>query len=44
MRRSVEEIHQILTRLAGAAVERLLPAEPSPAGVWSPALAAKAVA
>jgi hypothetical protein len=44
MRRTVEEIHQILTRLAGAAVERLLPAEPSPAGVWSPALATKAVA
>jgi hypothetical protein len=44
MRRSMEEIHQIATQLTGAAGERLLPAEPSPAGVWPSPQLAKAVA
>ncbi|WP_024509087.1 hypothetical protein [Bradyrhizobium sp. ARR65] len=44
MRRSVEEICEILTQLAGAGADRLLPAEPSPAGAWSAPQLAKAVA
>jgi hypothetical protein len=36
MRRSVQEIHEIATRIAGAAGDGLLPAAPSPAGVWTP--------
>lgn len=44
MRRSVQDIHQILTRLSGSSAERLLPADPSPKGVWSPPRPAKAVA
>lgn len=44
MRRSVQGIVEVLTRLAGAAAETLLPAEPSPAGVWPAPQRAKAVA
>ncbi|WP_407175275.1 glycosyltransferase [Bradyrhizobium sp. STM 3562] len=44
MRRSVEDICEILTQLAGAGAEKLLPAEPFPAGVWTPQQLAKAVA
>jgi hypothetical protein len=36
MRRAVQEIHEIATRIAGAAGDGLLPATPSPAGVWTP--------
>jgi hypothetical protein len=36
MRRSMEAIHRIVTQLAGEASDKLLPAEPSPAGVWPP--------
>jgi hypothetical protein len=44
MRRSAEEICQILTRMSGIAVEKLLPAEPSPAAARSSPQRAKAVA
>lgn len=36
MRRSMEEIHEIATSIAGAASENLAPAPPSPLGVWTP--------
>lgn len=44
MRRSVQDIHEILTRMSGPSAERLLPAEPSPKGVWTPPQPAQAVA
>jgi hypothetical protein len=44
MQRSVEQIHRILTGLCGAAVDQLLPAEPSPASQWTATQPAKAVA
>jgi hypothetical protein len=44
MRRSVEQIHQILTRVSGDAAASLLPAEPSPAGVWPGPQAARTAA
>jgi hypothetical protein len=36
MRRAVQDIHEIATRIAGAAGDGLVPAAPSPAGVWTP--------
>ena len=36
MRRSVQEICEIATQVAGAAGARLIPSLPSPAGVWNP--------
>lgn len=36
MQRSVQEIHEITTTMTGAASKTLLPAEPVPAGVWTP--------
>ncbi|MCP3469277.1 hypothetical protein NLM33_02915 [Bradyrhizobium sp. CCGUVB1N3] len=36
MRRSVQEICEITTQIAGAAGAQLIPSLPSPAGVWTP--------
>jgi hypothetical protein len=44
MQRSVQAIHEIVTQLAGAAGEKLLPAAPSPAGVWPAPQPVQAVA
>ena len=40
MQRSVQDIHEITMSTAGAAGANLLPAEPVPAGVWTPKQAA----
>jgi hypothetical protein len=40
MQRSVRDIHEITMSTAGAAGANLLPAEPVPAGVWTPKQAA----
>ena len=40
MQRSVRDIHEITMSIAGAAGANLLPAEPVPAGVWTPRQAA----
>ncbi|MGY3440747.1 MULTISPECIES: hypothetical protein [unclassified Bradyrhizobium] len=40
MQRSVQDIHEITMSIAGAAGANLLPAEPVPAGVWTPKQAA----
>ncbi|WLA49282.1 hypothetical protein QIH80_03210 [Bradyrhizobium elkanii] len=40
MQRSVQDIHEITMSIAGAAGASLLPAEPVPAGVWTPKQAA----
>ncbi|TWB96063.1 hypothetical protein FBZ93_108103 [Bradyrhizobium macuxiense] len=40
MQRSVQDIHEITMSIAGAAGAGLLPAEPVPAGVWTPKQAA----
>jgi hypothetical protein len=36
MRRAAQGIHEIAARIAGAAGDGLVPAAPSPAGVWTP--------
>jgi hypothetical protein len=40
MQRSVQDIHEVTMSIAGAAGASLLPAEPVPAGVWTPKQAA----
>ncbi|WP_244485487.1 hypothetical protein [Bradyrhizobium tropiciagri] len=40
MQRSLQDIHEITMSIAGAAGAGLLPAEPVPAGVWTPKQAA----